>query len=409
MHWLWSFVFITATESCFTTENLPCQLPFQYKEVTYNGCTDIDSIDGEYWCPTHIHENGSFSGQHGSCRTDCPKVLSRKPRDVVCGRQSECVPQANCPDFQNLKKKFQTLGKNTREYKEKLIELKNRVCNRDKKWVCCLRNTNPDSMSWLPGKGNCGINPELPPQRVFGGEKTNPGMFPFTALLGYQVYKKKWVEQIKAWRNGTALDYECGGTLINKWFVLTAAHCHQKRKPIASVRLGDWWVGNGKMRDCDGGFCLPPVQDFDITSADVIVHEDFRYSHNNVINDIALIRLPRKAELNLGVQIVCLPLKAAEFTKELNVENLQEGLEGSYPNVVGWGYSKDYDPYNDAKQGDFDTNNVASAYQQRLDVQVISSSECFQRLDVETLDTQLCAGGRVGQDACKVKQSKIQL
>ena len=33
----------------------------------------------------------------------------------------------------------------------------------------------------------------------------------------------------------------CSGTLINQWYVLTAAH-HLRRKKIRTVRLGDWLV-----------------------------------------------------------------------------------------------------------------------------------------------------------------------
>ena len=42
---------------------------------------------------------------------------------------------------------------------------------------------------------------------IVGGTKTKLGDFPYMALLNY---------------NGS---FECGGSLINKWYVLTAAHC----------------------------------------------------------------------------------------------------------------------------------------------------------------------------------------
>ena len=123
---------------------------------------------------------------------------------------------------------------------------------------------------------------------------------------------------------------------------------------------------------------------------------------SNVENDIALIRLPRPAILNTGVQIVCLPINPAEAARELNVQNLRDGLVGKRPNVVGWGYT-DYDPWATEQEGDFETTNVASSVQQRLGVPVLSSSECTQKFGkFKPISSQICAGGEEGKDSCKV-------
>lgn len=48
-------------------------------------------------------------------------------------------------------------------------------------------------------------------QKIFGGNKTGVFDFPWMALIAYQT------------KNGP--DFRCGGSLINKRYVLTAAHC----------------------------------------------------------------------------------------------------------------------------------------------------------------------------------------
>ena len=96
-------------------------------------------------------------------------------------------------------------------------------------------------------------------------------------------------------------------------------------------------------RDCTtDGFCLNPVQDFNITPELVTVHENYKKVLGNVLNDIALVKLPRPAILNIGVQIVCLPLQAEKTARQLNIPNLREGLIGTIPVVVGWGYQEYY-------------------------------------------------------------------
>ena len=103
------------------------------------------------------------------------------------------------------------------------------------------------------------------------------------------------------------------------------------------------------------------------------------------------------------MQIVCLPINPAEAASELNIPNIREGLVGTYPNVVGWGYTE-YDPYALKAQGDYAENNVANTVQQKLGVPVLSTSQCGRFLPTMS---QICAGGELGKDSCKASLLSI--
>ena len=56
-------------------------------------------------------------------------------------------------------------------------------------------------------------------ENIIGGELAQPGEFPYMALLGYKL-------------SGDKIFYLCGGTLINRFYVVTAAHCHNDEQSI---------------------------------------------------------------------------------------------------------------------------------------------------------------------------------
>ena len=64
---------------------------------------------------------------------------------------------------------------------------------------------------WKPDgkKAECGKRLAL--TDIVGGSKAKIGDYPFMALIGYDL--------------GFGMEYKCGGSLINKRYVLTAAHC----------------------------------------------------------------------------------------------------------------------------------------------------------------------------------------
>ena len=78
---------------------------------------------------------------------------------------------------------------------------------------------------WRPNgsKGECGQSWQSYSNhrqgRVYGGSDSKPGKIPFNAVLGYD----------------TTLDgvrdvfYLCGGSVINKWFILSTANCLKDR------------------------------------------------------------------------------------------------------------------------------------------------------------------------------------
>ena len=73
---------------------------------------------------------------------------------------------------------------------------------------------------WKPksSKSECGTRTSV--SNIVGGTRTKIGDYPYMALLGYRSFitGKKF--------------YQCGGALINKWYVLTAAHCMDRSDPM---------------------------------------------------------------------------------------------------------------------------------------------------------------------------------
>ena len=115
------------------------------------------------------------------------------------------------------------------------------------------------------------------------------------------------------------------------------------------------------------------------------------------INDIALIRLPEVASENLGVRVACLPIDPLLAARALNVPGLGEGLASFFGTMVGWGYTESGP---DAKL-EGKTEKVGTSIQQKLEVPVLSETECSSRHLTPRPD-QICAGGEKGKEFCAV-------
>ncbi|XP_017775144.1 PREDICTED: transmembrane protease serine 9-like [Nicrophorus vespilloides] len=119
--------------------------------------------------------------------------------------------------------------------------------------------------------------------RIVGGNEVKPNSIPYQ--VGLKVHMKDDENQIAF----------CGGSLISRNFVLTAAHCVEPGKFIDVI------LGAHKVLQEE------PTQ-IRVTSEDLIYHED--WSMLTLRNDIALIKLPQSVELNENVQLVKLPTRA---------------------------------------------------------------------------------------------------
>ncbi|XP_048097416.1 vitamin K-dependent protein C isoform X2 [Alosa alosa] len=184
---------------------------------------------------------------------------------------------------------------------------------------------------------------------VTGGEAGMRGESPWQALLLSSSGK-----------------FHCGGVLIDKSWVLTAAHCLEHHTRF-SVRLGDYV--RSKKEDSE---VTVPV-------ADIIPHPN--YDRISVDNDIGLLRLAEPVKYSTYILPACLPSRG-----------LAEGVlhrNGTVTIVTGWGKVNETD-WRYSKALNF------------IKIPLVDHAVCQQTMINNVSENVLCAGvlGEI-QDACE--------
>ncbi|XP_073819989.1 serine protease 7 [Musca autumnalis] len=277
------------------------------------------------------------------------------------GKPGECISIYDCSSLVNSLKNLSRSAQQTKFIQESQCGFSSPP------FVCCTSEIdyadNGDEL--LPVGTQCG--PQSIGNKIYNGNDTNIDEYPWMALLEYRTKK-----------GGLILN--CGGSLINKRYVITAAHCvkgeiETEVGPLTRIRLGEYNIN--EEIDCIADDCNKKV--VEVGYEKVIPHPEYDPRNSNNHHDIALIRLAQEIEYSDFIRPVCLPL---ENTRGAPIN------PGDLLIVAGWGRTLEARQSNVKKQ---------------LAIPVTDHNACVKKYatkKVHLITSQLCAGGEFAKDSC---------
>ncbi|GAB1867483.1 Chymotrypsin-2 [Camponotus japonicus] len=182
----------------------------------------------------------------------------------------------------------------------------------------------------------------LPISQIVGGKDATNGMYPYQASL----------------RDSKNNRHFCGGAIISKSFIITAAHCLNNLNDPSDVLVG---IGSNYL----DALTVYQVANF-------IQHDE--YDSLLQINDIGLIRVMQKIKFNENIQPIALA-------------TADHNYEGRNLVVTGWGRLE-----NDG----LNPNSL-----QQIILKGYSQKECNRHYENNIKKTQICTRTEQGKGMCK--------
>ncbi|XP_050744335.1 phenoloxidase-activating factor 1 isoform X3 [Drosophila biarmipes] len=290
----------------------------------------------------------------------CCQMLSNNSSNKKCKADESCVPLGKCPHMHDIIKHGNATFQAFHEIdKVRLCKVDDRQKNyKDRVYTCCPK---PGDFLPDPFKQQCGQSPGS--FRIAHGNEATPNQFPWIAMLLYENTTNVW---------DLTLESKCGGSLINNWYVLTAAHCVTNLigRILKRVRLGEHNTKATKLCDIYNKSCAPPPLEIDVK--EVIFHVLYNH-YTEYSNDIALVRLEIPVRYTREIKPICVPR-----------DNFRLGE--SELKIAGWGL----------------TENGTKSHVLLYSTVRENAQYCINNyVAVFNFNMQICAGGQSKRDTCK--------
>ncbi|GLV43966.1 modular serine protease [Carabus blaptoides fortunei] len=230
------------------------------------------------------------------------------------------------------------------------------VC-RDGSWDYAFIKCVPDCGNIVPEGGTF----------IVGGEHAKKGAFPWHVGI-YKLNELNKYEQ------------KCGGSIINRRLILSAAHCFTDYANGAPLDVKQYAIAAGKYYR--NFYETKDELSQNRTVKTIIIPERYKGIQTSFTADIAFMILDKALEITHVVQPVCI-----DWNNQYEVQQLKDHNEGI---IVGWGYTNEgQDPSVELKQLSVPFVNFAKCYE--------SVPENFIRF---LTSDKFCAGFTNGSSVC---------
>lgn len=173
---------------------------------------------------------------------------------------------------------------------------------------------------------------------VINGENVKRSQYPWLAVL----YRNSQTDVSGIF---------CGGSLISRKLVVTAAHCIRDKDSELATKAEDVTVYLGKLNmetlESERGFVMSSVEE-------IIVHPHWSHLTSNFDADIAVAVLEKSFRFTRNIRPICLPTTSESF----------EDIVGRKVVIAGWGKTE--------------TNALSTSVPKWAEITVIDTGSCLE-------------------------------